>query len=291
MKEGTYEHLDNDEYHSDPAIGSSGLKAFAECPAIYWHGYVNPDRENVNGNKYVSIGSHAHIALLEPHIFDKDYSVSPEFSVVNKGKKNEKKVRMTKAHGDWDVFVESAIEEGKKPLLYSEYKQAIAMAAAIRHHEVADAMLTGGKAEVSFFAKDPDTGLMMKSRPDYLIKIPKTGVVLVDYKTTAISLGNTVQSNHAFNLKRQIQAAHHKTVTELATEGEISEVCYVTQSQEFPHLVRVFRMPLEAIKMGMEERRIYLDGIAECKARGVYPDYPQVIEDMIIPRWLDSQFN
>ena len=291
MKAGIYPDLSNDAYHADLAIGSSGLKAFGECPAIYWHCYLNPNREQKAESKFSGIGSHAHVALLEPHLFARDYIVAPEFAVVNKGKKNEDKKPMNKAHGDWKDFEEYAVFEGKIPLLYSEFQQSSAMAAAIKRHDLANAMLTGGKAEMSFFAVDEATGLMMKSRPDYLVKVEGVGVVLVDYKTTAISLGTSKQSNHAFNLGRQIQAAHHKTVTELATGGQIDEVCYVTQMQEAPYLIRVFRMPAEAIAIGEEQRRIALNGIAECTENGVWPDYPHTIEDMIIPGWLSYEFN
>ena len=291
MKAGIYDNLTNEAYHADLAIGSSGLKAFGECPAIYWHQYLNLDTTSKDQSKYTAIGSHAHVALLEPDLFAENYIVAPEFAIVNKGKSNEEKKPMNKVHGDWKSFEAEAIKSNKEPLLHTEYLQACAMAATIKNHALANAMLTGGKAEVSFFAKDESTGLMMKSRPDYLVKVQGIGIVLVDYKTTAISLGTTKQSSHAFNLGRHIQAAHHKAVTELATGGQIDEVCYITQMQEAPHLVRIFRMPAEAIQIGNELRRQYLDGIAECHAKGIWPDYPHEIEDLIMPKWMDYDFN
>jgi hypothetical protein len=292
MKAGIYENLSSAEYHADKAIGSSGLKKFGECPALYEYEYLNPNKEEKAESKFSSIGSHAHIALLEPELFASTHVIAPKMAVTNKGKSNEDSKPMNKTHSDWKNFEENANKLGKTPILYSEYSQANAMCEAIMRHDLAKTMLSGeGKNEMSFFAADPISGLMMKSRPDRLVKVPGFGVVLVDYKTTGISMGTTKQSDHAFGLGRHIQAAHHKTVTELATGGEINEVCYITQMQDAPHLVRIFRMPPEAIQIGMDERRVYLDGIAECKANGVFPDYPHIIEDMIVPRWMDYQFN
>lgn len=291
MNEGIYPDLSNEDYHKDTAIGSSGLKAFSECPALYEYEYLDPNKAKERANKYTSIGSHAHVALLEPELFQENYIVSPELAITNKGKSNEDIKPMNKAHGCWKEFAANALTTSKTPLLHSEHKQAVSMTAAIRKHKLANLMLTGGRAEMSFFAKDDVTGLMMKARPDYLVKVKDIGTVLVDYKTTSISLGTTKQSNHAFNLGRHIQAAHHKRVTELATGGIINEVCYITQMQEAPHLIRIFRMPYDAILSGEEQCRIYLDGIAECWQTGVFPDYPHIIEDMVMPKWLDYEFN
>lgn len=293
MKEGIYapEDLSNEAYHADTAIGSSGLKVAGENLALYEYEYLDPTKAIGRASKYTSIGSHAHVALLEPERFGQDYIVAPEFAITNKGKKNEDIKPMNKAHGCWKDFIEESKETGKIPLLYSEYRQAMAMCAAIGRHELASTMLSGGKAEMSFFAKDESTGLMMKARPDYLVRVEGIGNVLVDYKTTAISLGVTQQSNHAFKLGRHIQAAHHKKVTELATGGEINEVCYITQMQEAPHLVRIFRMPYDAIIAGEEQCRIYMDAIADCWKNGVFPDYPHIIEDMVMPKWMDYEFH
>lgn len=291
MKEGIYEKLSAEQYHADTAIGSSGLKSFKECPAIYWHDYLNPDRVTKDESKYSSIGSHAHVALLEPEIFARDYVVAPADATINRGKKNEIVKAMNKAHGEWKEFEAEAIANNKKPLLMTEYLQANAMAEAIKNHSLANKMLTGGKAEVSFLAKDETTDLMMKARPDYLVKVQGIGVVLVDYKTTSLPLGVSKQSNHAFSLGRHLQAAHHKAVTELATGGVINEVCYITQMQSAPHLIRIFRMSEDAIIIGKNERRQYLDSIAECHTKNIWPDYPHEIEDLILPKWMDYDFN
>lgn len=291
MEPGVYQNLPNEDYHADLAIGSSGLKAFGECPAIYWERYLNPDKSQQQESKYSMLGSYAHMALLEPELFAKTYSVAPQFATVNKGKKNEETKLMHKAHGDWKKFESDALSLGKEPLLHSEYLQASAMAAVIKNHSLASSMLTGGKAEMSFFAKDEETGLTIKARPDYLVKAQDRGVILVDYKTTSLSMGLSKQSNHTFSLGRHLQAAHHKKVTELATGGYINEVCYITQMQEAPYLVRIFRLPEEALDMGYTLRRQHLDGIAECHATGVWPGYPEEIEDFIVPRWMDYDFN
>jgi len=281
--------LSNEDYHKDPSIGSSGLKAFKESAAIYYDSYLSPDKEPCEESKAMRIGDCAHIRLLEPDRFKAEFSVSPEFSVVNKGKKNEALKPMNRNHGDWGEFENECIINNKKPILYSEYNQLESMANAIKEHPLASRMLLNGKEEMSFFAKDKETGLMMKSRPDYLVNLSDYGVILIDYKTTGISMKAQKQSKHAFGLDRHIQAAHHKTVAEIATNGEIDHVIYITQMTKRPYLIRIFRMPIHSIQRGMDERRRYLDGIADCYAKNQWPGYPAEIEDYVEPTYLDYE--
>lgn len=284
--------LTNEEYHADEAVGSSGIKTIKEsCPAIYYDKYLAENREPSDESKAMRIGSFAHIRLLEPERFKKEYAISPEFSVVNKGKKNEALKPMNCAHSDYTIFEQECIAAKKKPILYSEFEQTNAMAEVIRKHPLASKMLMNGQEEMSFFAKDPESGLMVKARPDYLVKLSDYGVCLIDYKTTAISMTTSKQSNHAFGLGRHIQAAHHKTVAELATGGQIDNVVYITQMVKRPYLIRFFRMPMHSLQRGMDERRLYLNTIAECHTNNQWPEYSSEIEDYVEPGYLDYEFN
>lgn len=285
---GFYEDMPIDVYHADPAIGSSGLKKFMECPALYHAHYVAEPRIPYGASRAQRIGSHAHVRLLEPDKFVKEFAISPEFAVVNKGKRNEERKPMNRAHGDWTEFC--ATVGNKTPLLHSEYLTAQDMAEAIMQHPLASKMLTGGREELSFFAKD-ESGLMVKSRPDYLINTDAFGVVLVDYKTTGLSLSTSKQSRNAFDLGRHIQAAHHKRIAEIATGGKINQVLYIAQMQEAPYLVRVFRMPEDAIQIGHDACRHYLDEMARCYEDGNFPSYPIEIEDYLTPSWLGNELN
>lgn len=287
-----YSHeLSNEEYHADPAIGSSGIKAFKECPFIYYDNYLSPNKPAFDESKTTRIGSFAHIRLLEPEKFKREFIVSPEFSIVNKGKINEKKTPMNGNHTDWKEFNANALAQGKKAILFSDFYNIENMARMIMKSKLASSMLMNGQEEMSFFAKDTETGLMLKARPDYLVKLPNEGVVIVDYKTTTISMKPRKQSNHAYGLGRHIQAAHHKKVTEMATGGQVSRVVYVTQMQERPWLIRYFNMPLHSIERGNNEIHNYLSLMADCVAQNEWPSYPEEIEDYVEPPYLDHEID
>lgn len=278
IQPGIYKDLSNEAYHADPAIGSSGVKEFIKCAAMYYAKYKDPNRPPFEPSASMEFGSHAHLVLLEPNEFDKTYKVLENDSITAKNIK------------PWKDFAKESKEAGYKPLLKKEFDAVIQMSAMVRHNELAHKMLTGGIAECSFFAKDEDTGLILKGRPDYITSIPDFGKVIVDYKTTSAGLGDEEQSKQAFNLKYYIQAAHHKYVVEKATGVNIGAVCYVTQQSSYPYLVRTFVMGQEYIDIGLDEMRDALPKIKECEDAKEWPSYPQELVYYQAPSWFNYKY-
>ena len=69
--------MTNAEYHANPAIGSSMLKAFDRSPRHCWQLYFDPDRETPEPSKAFLLGSAIHAATLEPETFGERYAVAP----------------------------------------------------------------------------------------------------------------------------------------------------------------------------------------------------------------------
>lgn len=306
MKEGIYPDLSNEDYHADTAIGSSGLKEFMKCPALYYAKYVDPRGiKNRKETSHQTLGTHAHVSLLEPDKFENDYIVSPDVAITNKGKKNEEIAPMNKAHGDWKVFVKETEKKGKKPILWSEYEAAFFMTAQLMNDPLAKACLTGkGRNECSFFVKDK-TGIMRKSRPDRVVDL--NGLqgyryVIVDYKTTKLDIDEETQSKYVYNEKRFIQSACHSSVPEELLNIKIDAVIYITQMQDWPHLVQCYEMPREDIELGrdmmtntitgyVDYKGIYRKGLAECMEHNIWPGYPGGIIPYTRPAWMNYSYS
>ena len=56
----------NADYHADPAISASHLKAVMQSPYHYWSRFLNPKRPTVEPTSAMRLGSLAHCAVLEP---------------------------------------------------------------------------------------------------------------------------------------------------------------------------------------------------------------------------------
>jgi hypothetical protein len=63
----------NADYHADPAISASHLKAVMQSPYHYWSRFLDPRRPTVEPSSAMRLGSLAHCAVLEPDELSKRY--------------------------------------------------------------------------------------------------------------------------------------------------------------------------------------------------------------------------
>lgn len=146
-----------EEYHAHSAIGSSMIRAYMASPLGYYRKYVERSEADDAGRP-ARVGNLVHTLLLEDDQLPEEYAVYP--GPVRRGKK-------------YESFLEE--HAGKVILIASELEDARQMARAIREPRspVADfardlLLETSGFAEVSHFWTDPETGLELKCRWDWL---------------------------------------------------------------------------------------------------------------------------
>jgi len=232
-----------------------------------------------NKNRAMNLGSAAHKMLLEPSDFFNEYLLAPE------------QVR-DKRGGDWRKVVEMAADLRKRPLLASELQTVMAMTTKVRAHPRAGLILSTGIQECSFFADDPVTGLRMKARPDWTVFDDPilNGTIIVDYKTVeAEHIGIISYSRHNYNMGRHVQGYHHKHVVELATGKKVAAIIHIVQMQEPPYLLRCLAMPSDWLERGRLEVERGMEKLQDCLRNGVFPGYPDTIEDMVLPGFTDFE--
>ena len=154
MQPGIYTDIDNDAYHGGPGVSSSQLKAVGESLADFlW-----PRRKE---SPAMALGTAAHLATLEPDLFESSVVVSPTVDKRTKAGKEE-----------YAAFIErygADIAAGKiLELAPAIFSQALRIRDAVHGHPVAGRLLTEGKPEVSAFWIDDETGILCKCRPDWL---------------------------------------------------------------------------------------------------------------------------
>ena len=160
--DGVYFGLPEDDYHADPALGSSGIKDLNIDPLTYWKkSPLNPDREEKEDTPALMFGDAVHKLLLEgPDVYRKIYAEKPEGMSFSK-----KDGKAWKAEHD-----------GFKILDADQSKQLHAIKDAADRTGLTTA-LQGGFSEVSVFWTD-DEGFRRKARFDKL----KVGAA-IDLKT------------------------------------------------------------------------------------------------------------
>jgi hypothetical protein len=76
----------NADYHADPAISASHLKAVMQSPYHYWSRFLDPKRPTVEPTSAMRLGSLAHCAVLEPDELSKRYCHRCQTADTNAGK-------------------------------------------------------------------------------------------------------------------------------------------------------------------------------------------------------------
>lgn len=260
--------MSNAEYHAHEAIGSTTLKKIAAKSVLH------AMSEEFSQTPAMVLGSAAHAAILEPETFDAEFAIAPKVD------------RRTKVGKEaWADFV--AASEGKTVLTEEQARAVAGIKAAVLEHPIAREMITGGEAECSYFAKCPETGLLLKCRPDY-----KKNGALIDLKTCAdASMDGFTRA--CINLLYQVQAAFYLDVHNLSDESEkVKDFYFLAVESSDPHAVNTFKMGEVEINLGRELYKRALRELAEyrkdeSKIRSF--GYSNEIKEIQFPTWALEQ--
>lgn len=251
------------EYFARPEISNSLLGLVRKAPAMaraYLDGtYTREETPSMR------MGTLVHTLVLEPDQFGGRYAIAPECDRRTKAGKEE--------------FERFALEAAGREIIPREmHEQASAMAAAVRHHKMARALLLAGDSEVSVFA-DLD-GTACKSRIDFI----REGGILVDLKTTADAAPDAFARSCA-NFGYHRQCAMYRDIATAAgiPHDDFVFVCVETKP---PYLVACYQIDAEAEEHGRREYRHAIDIWRRCVESGEYPGIAnELITSISLPRW------
>ena len=209
IEPGIYFGMPEDVYHAADGLSNSGMKHLHVSPLNYWHHNLNPDFEGREETAALRFGKAAHCLGLEPDRFNERFArkLTPEerpgalvttedmkaflssHGLTKSGKKQDLVDRI-RSNGlnaviwDEEVVKHAELHAGKTFLGEEEASLIHKAAAVLAADPFARILLTDGIPEVSFFVRDPATGVMLKARMDY-VKPTAT----VDLKTFSNSRG------------------------------------------------------------------------------------------------------
>lgn len=240
------ENLHIEAYHGAEGISTSKIKLFLECPAKYHAKYVAKTLEEKSKAAF-DLGKAAHGLILEPEVFLSDFCVQPDYIKVRRGKQ-------------WDEF--QAANEGKTIITRQHWDDCHAMRDAVARNPFGKRMLSGGKAEVSFFKRDEETDLIIKCRSDYWIDD-----VMVDVKTCQSSEPHKF-GRHAKQFGYHIQDSLYRDVS------GVDEFAFVAIESSAPFVTTAPVMfDDEARELGHLLYRRAVTGIREAMDFDLWPGY------------------
>jgi hypothetical protein len=248
--------LTNADYHADPAISASHLKAVMQSPYHYWSRFLDPKRPTMEPTSAMRLGSLAHCAVLEPDELKKRYAIAPD--------------RRSNAGKTAAAYIASV---GLEAVTEADMALALSMADAVRQHPYAAALLADGKAEQSFWADDTATGQRCKCRPDWY-----QGTTIVDLKTCQdASPSGFARACAAFSY--HVQAAHYLNVT------FAERFVFIAVEKTYPYAVGVYELDAAAMAAGKEQCRIGLQAISDCRVINEWPGYTTTCDTITMPGW------
>lgn len=263
---GIYPDMPEDVYHADPVPGgslsSSGARRLLDtCPARfdYERRHPQPSREEFD------IGKAFHTKAL---------GVGAEIVVVDAKTWQTKTAKEARAE---------AYAAGKVPLLAHQAAEVDAMAAAVRQHPLAGALLSKGDVEQSLFWTDERTGIWRRSRLDLL-----RDDAIVDLKSC--------ESADEEHIRKAITRYGYHAQGDYYLEGVRALLgrdlpfLFVFVEKRPPHLIHVVQLDADALAAGRRLNDRAIDIYAECSSTGVWPGYADDITTISLPAYALQEF-
>ena len=132
VKSGIYRNIKITDYHAGIGLSSTGLCELMRSPLHYITSLKTPHKET----PALKLGTATHCAILEPERFVKEY--------IKAGNLDR---RTKEGKAAW-LEIE---QTGKIVLTAEEYDKVTGMVSAIKNHEIASKLLSGGLAEHSIY--------------------------------------------------------------------------------------------------------------------------------------------
>lgn len=268
MQPGIYYDLSNEDYHADPAIGSTSVKAISVSPANL---YFNPFK----GSKSAHIGTAIHAALLEPQLFKSQFLM---LSSAADRRSREYKDALAQ-YGCDRILVGQDVDTVSRMI-----------ETARMNDDFVDYMRSAGKSEVSMFATCDITGLPLKCRFD---RLSDSYPYPMDVKScNDASARGFSQAFGKFHY--HIQAAFYLHVLKLVTGKTVDQFCFFAIENKPPYRNCMYFIGEESLEAGRKAMFAALEKIAECienediKTEGIVLPSAEIN----IPSYLfDEEFN
>lgn len=278
--------LDIDDYHQGVGLSKSGLDLIARSPARFYAMRLNPNRPPERDRAGQLEGSLAHCAILEPEHFSARYCVLPadaprrptEVQWKAKNPSDDSRAAM-----DW--WREFSDRIGARVVISADqYEVAMRQAESVRTlPDVAEALGTG-RAEVSAFWNDTETGVLCKCRPDWVYPVADTGAILLDVKTYSDASPDEFRRQVARKAYHK-QAAFYTDGYAQAARTDVLAFVFLAVETEYPYAASAVMLDEQSIDQGRYEYRTNVDTYARCIESGIWPGYSTGIETVSLPNW------
>ena len=299
-------------HHAIRALSASGMKDLAVSPLRYWYRHIHGAAKDQEETAAMRVGTALHSAVLEPERFADQYGCAFDPSTLGEDALNtvadirawiEARGFKPKGTAKWPLIgqalelmqqtnitvpivateeaAHAAFNEGKTILSVDEWTRVNAMAARLREEPEIQRLTEQGRPETTILAEDPDTGVLLKARLDWMA----TNHTL-DLKTFVQKRGNSIDKSicDAIYYERYyVQAYFYTYVRKIAGLDSVPFIMAFVESTE-PHDIRI----RELAPSSLGETNIYWEQ-ARLEVRRMIRLYAECQEKYGDSEWRDHQ--
>lgn len=289
-KNGTLVADEMQKYLDKKANSSSALKEVLKTPFHYYF-YCN-QRKKDEKKDHFELGTFAHMAFMEPSMFDR-YIIEPDHPLnSNEGitemirfYEKANNVPQASLAGTKQAGLKAYLQELKGECRYPRIKR--------EHQDIIDILkqsynkygggiirriLKGAVAETSFYGNDEATGLPVKIRPDYFNIKENIGVnAIISFKTTSSQrLEKFIYDSAKFQY--ELSEGMYQEVASNITGRAFNATILIMLQTVPPFLPAVFWWDAEDLQNGKYKYRVALDTVKDCHTKGLFPGYDAAAE-------------
>jgi hypothetical protein len=261
------------EYFAAPGLSFSSMKDLAISPLRFWARHIDPNRKPEEPSTEMIFGTALHAAVLEPAQFDARYACKLDVTdfpgalvtmddlrawlkskdVVPKGTRKSELIALVQhVSADyevdeqpiiWDERMEIHSAEHKCKTLFSkeDWCRIGGATQALREEPEIQRILADGCAEVPLFSTDPDTGVPLKCRLDWMAPTCTLDVKTFSVKRSGKSIDETV-ADAIYYERYHWQAYLYSYMRMLATGGARTPIVIAFVESEQPYEVRIKKL-------------------------------------------------
>jgi len=247
------------DYHASLGLSSTGIKWLLRSPKHY--------RQNMDHRVEKAAFDLGHCVHAKVLGVGMQVVTIPADLLASNG------AASTAAAKDWIAHARLA---GEVPVKADVVAKVDAIAEAVLANPKAHALLSlDGDAEVSLFADDPETGVHLRGRVDWLATMADGSLVNVDLKTTTdVRRHKLTRAIEDFGYDTQSEVYRHlmRLTSGAGDADDIAPTRLIFVETERPHEVRVVQLAHpDWIAGGLHKMRKAIDIYAQCIATDTWP--------------------
>jgi hypothetical protein len=255
----TIANIPDSEYFPMVMASKSMLwKMYTQTPAAASHGF-GPATDAM------TLGSACHVAVLEPHEFDKRVVRGP---ATRRGKV-------------WTEAKEQAEADGAFLLTEADHNTCQEMRDAVHANNEANRLILGNDAQVEHAALWNEKDVKCKSKIDLYRPTLNT---VVDFKT-ARSAGPDEFAKSCANFGYHLQDFMYSRGWEKAGGGKVNSFIFIVVEKDPPYLTALYELDATAKAEGQAIYKECIKMYRQCTNEDEWPGYPEAVQQLSLPNW------